>query len=252
MTDSIRCPDCGASNPPDAASCAHCNFPLAPAAAEPPPAKGPRPEPSIPRSPPRPRRRPPRASGAGQALSLWLFVGGFAALLLVFMGIKAGVDRSSEPVEGSNEAQQKRADELQATLAKDSTDVDTRQALADLYYDTGNWSEASTHYRSVLRRDSTRVTAIVDLGVCYYNLGVTDRAETLFQLALRRDPHQPVALFNLGIVSERRDDYDAALRYYHAAIQSAPPEEMGKALIEAMQRVQQKTGRTPPPLNQGP
>ena len=69
-------------------------------------------------------------------------------------------------------------------------------------------------------------------------------------LALRRDPHQPIALFNLGIVNERRENYEDALRYFHAALQSDPPENMSQALMEAMQRIQEKTGRTPGPLNQ--
>jgi hypothetical protein len=60
-----------------------------------------------------------------------------------------------------------------------------------------------------------------------------------------------VALFNLGIVNERRSNYPEALQYYHRALQTAPPEEMKQALIEAMQRVQKASGKTAPPLPDG-
>lgn len=179
---------------------------------------------------------------------MWLFAGGFAALLLVYMGIQANVERAGQPVEGSNEAQQQRADELMAELERDSTNVEARQRLADIYYDTGNWSEAASHYRRVVARDSSRVTAIVDLGVCYYNLGDPISAEGLFRLALRHDPHHPIALFNLGIVHEGRDEYEEALRYFHAALQSDPPQNMNGSLMQAIQRIQEKTGRKAAPL----
>ena len=95
--------------------------------------------------------------------------------------------------------------------------MDARIGLANILYNTSNWSEAIVHYRSAIRQDSSRATALVDLGVCYYNLGDAPDAERLFELALQRDPHQPVALFNLGIVSERRSDYAGAMKYFHRA-----------------------------------
>jgi tetratricopeptide (TPR) repeat protein len=93
--------------------------------------------------------------------------------------------------------------------------------------------------------------ALVDLGVCYYNLGDTPEAERHFTLALRRDPHHPVALFNLGIVHERRSEWERALEYFHRALQSQPPEAMREPLMEAMARVQEKTGKQAAPLPDG-
>jgi tetratricopeptide (TPR) repeat protein len=173
------------------------------------------------------------------------------AISVIYIAVKANLDRASQPVEGSSQEQQKKADDFRAALAKDSTSVEARIGLANILYDTGNWSEAVIHYRATIKRDSSRTSALVDLGVCYYNLGHPDEAEELFLLALRHDPHQPVALYNLGIVSERRSDLDAALRYFHGALQSGPPEEMKPAIIEALQRVQKATGRQAPPLPDG-
>jgi Flp pilus assembly protein TadD len=87
--------------------------------------------------------------------------------------------------------------------------------------------------------------------VCYYNLGHFTDAERLFNAAIRHDPHQPVAFFNLGILSERREQFEAAQRFYHSALQSDPPEKMRTPLMEAIARVQQLTGSTPAPLPDG-
>lgn len=272
MSATIRCPDCGKDNPAGSESCAACGFPLAgepemPAAGSPPrsdplepfPAEprnpdpgaaGSRPAPGVARPLPfRPRRQRPRP--AAQALSLWLVFGTFCALVLVWVAFKANYDRAVQPIPGSTEAQQSRADSLRRVLARDSTDLGARIRLADILYDTGNWAEAIVHYRSVVRQDSSLATALVDLGVCYYNLGHTQEAEQHFLLALQRDPHHPVALFNLGIVYERRGEHRKALQQFHRALQSDPPEAMRDALLEAMTRVQAKIGRPARPLPEG-
>jgi tetratricopeptide repeat protein len=280
----LVCPDCGHRNPSDAASCERCNFPLSsglagPAgeapgphgetgprsiddAGAPPPGAGigvaPNPPPALGGSafssalPPRPLRRPPRPRPmAQQSISLWLLFGTFAAVLLIYTAVKANLDRARTPVEGAQPNQQQRVDELRDRLAKDSTDASAHVELANVLYDTGNWSDAIVHYRAALRRDSSQASVLVDLGVCYYSLGDTRDAERCFEQALRHDPHQPVGLFNLGVVNERREKYDLALQFYHRALESSPPEEMKPVLVSAMQRVQQKTGRKPKPLPDG-
>jgi cytochrome c-type biogenesis protein CcmH/NrfG len=254
MTETIRCPDCGHPNPAGSESCAQCNFPIASqaesSATTPPPAAA---TPAVPSEPPiylRPPRRRPRPA-SNQALSLWLLFAFIAAASVVYIGVKANVDRAHEPVEGSNERQQQQADQFLAALGRDSTDVQANIGIANVLYDTGNWSEAIVHYRAALRRDSSQTNALVDLGVCYYNLSQSDDAEACFLLALQRDPHQAVALYNLGIVNERRKDYDEAFQFFHRALQSEPPEDMKKAVMEAMQRIQDAQGKKAPPLPDG-
>jgi tetratricopeptide (TPR) repeat protein len=255
MSETIACPDCGHRNPPGAVACEACHYPLgegagtAPPPVEPGPARRPTDADLAPLRPVRPRR--PRRQ-ANVALSLWLGVGSFLALLLVLIAVQTNMARDNPPVEGSSADQQERADAMRAALAKDSTDTAARVALADVLFDTGNWSEAIIHYRAATRQDSSLVTAIVDLGVCYYNLSQAAEAERMFMLALARDPHQPFALFNLGIVHERRGEAEKALQFFHHALQSGPPENMKPALLEAMQRVVKQTGKQAPPLETPP
>ena len=258
MSEARRCPDCGHENPPGAEHCEACNFPLAgppkAAPASPPAAGGPPatpdPEPPIPRMvrPIRPRRPRPASN---QATTLWLTFGSICAAIVLFIALKANVERASQPVEGSSQQEQQHADELRAALDKDSTNVDARVALADILYNTSNWSEAIVQYRSAVNHDSTRTPAIVDLGVCYYNLGDTVEAERCFLLGLARDPHHPIALFNLGIVNEHRGNYADALQYFHRALESNPPPDMSGPITDAMQRVMKAQGKTAPPLPGG-
>jgi tetratricopeptide (TPR) repeat protein len=247
MSDTLHCPDCGHENPPGFTACSACGFPLgeAPAGPAPPaaPAAAAAPHITIRRPLPRPRPR-----GSQQATTLWLVFGTFAALMVIWVAIKANVDRATQPVEGSNPQQQVNADSLVRVLQQDSTNVSAQVELANIFYDTGNWNDAIVHYRSALRMDSSLVSALVDLGVCYYNLGSTEDADRHFRLALVRDPHQPVALFNLGIVCERRKDYREALDFYHRALQTAPPEEIKQAIVAGMQRIEQAQGLQPKPL----
>jgi cytochrome c-type biogenesis protein CcmH/NrfG len=255
MPDTKRCPDCGHENPPGSESCAACNFPLSGLPVAPAPVApsggesgaGKPDSPVVPRMvrPIRPRRPRPASN---QATTLWLTFGSILAVVVLFIGLKANVERASQPVAGSSPEEQKHADELRAALEKDSTNVDARVALADVLYNTANWSEAIVHYRSAVHHDSTRTPAIVDLGVCYYNLGDPEEAERYFLLGLARDPHHPIALFNLGIVSEHRGNLDAALDYFHRALQSAPPGNMSGPITDAMQRVMKQQGKEAPPL----
>lgn len=254
MSEPVICPDCGARNPAPAEACSQCNFPLtgvprpgaSPAPAAPEPAasvrdfeRGPRPA----------RPRPPRPAAMQPVqMQLWL-VAGVAVVLGVLYFAAQGFQKTNTPVvAGASPQLQQRADLARATLAKDSTNLMARVELANVLYDTANWSEAIVHYKSALRLDPMRSTTVVDLGVCYYNLGQFAAAETLFTHALTLDPKQFIALFNLGIVAESQDQHEKATTYFHRAMEANPPEDMKQMLVEHLQTVMGKTGKTAPPL----
>ena len=257
------CASCGfTGNGPDDVECRRCGFPLGenavesnpaapedpgsvpPAAAEadvpepevandPPPVLIPRPLPR--RFRPRPRRTDPTSA------TLWIVFGAFAAMVVLWVAIQATLKKPPPPqVPGSNAALQATADSLNQVLTRDSTNVDARQRLADIFYDTGNWDPAIVQYRAVLRLDSTRTTAMVDLGVCYFNLAHSTVAEELFVAALKREPKHSVALFNLGIVYETRENYPKALDYFQRSLDSNPPEVMHSPIVQSIQRVKGK------------
>ena len=255
MPETIRCPDCGAENAPDAASCAQCNFPLsdqAPVALVPPHSPADFRVPEFKFDPgPRPvRRRERPATVEPIQMQIWLFAGIAVILGIVYFAAQGFWKSNVKPVEGANAQQEQRADAARAVLAKDSTNLMARIELANVLYDTGNWSDAIVHYKSALRLDPNRATTVVDMGVCYYNLGRFAAAESLFQHALVIDPHQAVALFNLGIIAEAQGRWDEALAQFHRAMQADPPEGMKPALQQRIQEAMAKTGAKPPPLGQ--
>jgi predicted negative regulator of RcsB-dependent stress response len=247
MPETIHCPSCGAENAADAASCVKCNFPLVQR-----PVSTPAAEPEFKFDPgprPVPRRERP-ASMEPIQMQIWLFAGIAVILGIVYFAAQGFWKSNAKPVEGANAQQEQRADAARAVLAKDSTNLMARIELANVLYDTGNWSDAIVHYKSALRQDPNRATTIVDMGVCYYNLGRFAAAESLFQHALVMDPHQAVALFNLGIIAEAQGRWDEALSQFHRAMESGPPDEMKQLLQQHIQAAMAKTGKTPPPLGQ--
>src|SRR5262245_54058132 len=136
MPETRRCPDCGHENPPGLESCEACNFPLAGLPAAPPaaPKPGERAEPELVIRPMRPLRPRRPAPPSNQATTLWITFGSLCAIIVLFIALKANVERASQPVAGSSPEEQKHADELRATLEKDSTNVDARIELADILY----------------------------------------------------------------------------------------------------------------------
>lgn len=267
MSVDPRCPSCGHVNDAQATDCAQCGFPLAeaaPVAPAPPAAPAPTPaaeqapesapaapvasepparpfDPSIRRARPV-RPRPPRPAQQGLQVQLWIALGGAALVLLLFTAFQ-GFRKNNQPapVAGAAQDQQHIVDMARAELAKDSTNVNARILLANMLYDTGNWSEAIVHYKSALRTDPGRIETIVDMGVCYFNLSQADEAIALFRRALELDPKHTITLFNLGIVSEQQNRPAEALDYYRRARATAAEPERQQALDEAIQRVQAKS-----------
>lgn len=278
MPESKHCPSCGRDNAADALACIACNYPLAASATPavsasaspppppspvpaveaaapvaPPPAEGPAPRGFSPGGRPfRPiRPRPPRPQQPLQ-MQLWLITGVVAVGIVLFTAFRGFNESNFPPVEGAQQDQQKLADAAREALARDSTNTEARIALADVLYDTGNWTEAIEHYRAASRADSLRVSTWVDMGVCYYNLGQAREAEGHFEHALRIDAHHPVALFNMGIVHEQRQEFESALDFYHRAMNAAPPENMREPLVTRMKEVMAKLGRSAPALDGPP
>ena len=259
MPDSVTCPGCGAANPAAAVACSRCNFPfghttppVAPAsekaALAPGAAAAARPFDPGPR-PMRPRRARPDSTEPVQ-MQLWLVAGVAVVLGIVYFAAQGFWKSNVKPVEGARPEQQQQADLARNTLAKDSTNLAARIALANVLYDTSNWSEAIIHYKSAERLDPRRPTTLVDMGVCYYNLSQFATAESLFQHAIALDPLQPVALFNLGIVAETQQHYEQALDFYHRSMQANPPDGMKQPLMDHLKAVMDKTGKGAPPMGQ--
>lgn len=193
------------------------------------------------------RTRAPRAGQDGMSQQLWMLIGGAAIALLLWQAFTGFRQSNSQPIAGAKPDQQKVVDQARAAIAKDSLDLQAQIMLADVLYDTANWTEAIVHYRTANRIDPTRVSTVVDLGVCYYNLGDPLTARTLFEKALELDPQHPVALFNMGIVAESQMNDAQALDFFRRAKAANPPPGMMQPLEDHVRTVTERMkGATPP------
>jgi cytochrome c-type biogenesis protein CcmH/NrfG len=246
-----KCPSCGARHTADAAFCPECNFPLRESSPTPVAAEASSSGKSDFVLPPRPQRpRAPRpAAMQGVQVQIWVATGILVVAAIVYMAMQ-GFHRTnaSRQVEGANTQQMQEVEFARRQIATDSTNVNARITLANLLYDTANWGEAILQYRAAERLEPRRVETVVDMGVCYYNLGEFAHAESLFTHALSLQPDQPVALFNLGIVAETREEWQLAADWFHRALNANPPEHMRQPLMEHLQTVMAKTGRSAPAL----
>lgn len=154
----------------------------------------------------------------------------FAAIIWVSLVITPGgtVQSSGVPTEFREQlsANQQRILDYLNTLERDETDLDTRLALANLYYDlrlqSGDirYSQlAVRHYERYLEAKPNSPDVQADLAASYFYGGQTDLA---IQEALRIVEQQPDHLqanFNLGVFYWRgRSDYAAAATQFRKVI----------------------------------
>ena len=87
---------------------------------------------------------------------------------------------------------QSRATALEATIAKNASDVESRVQLGDLYFDAERFADATRWYEDALKIDPKHVNASTDLGIAYYYMNQPDRALQQFERSLsdRSEAHQ--------------------------------------------------------------
>jgi len=183
LSETLLCPDCGASNPRDAEICAECGHPMA-AEFRPRKPVHERPE-RVPASVASFGYRPAGARGSG--LPGWMWAGiGIAGLAAVFItALQIANAPKPIPVPNADGPQAAMAESLSVLLHRDSTAVAPNVAMGNLMYDTGNFNLAIPYYTRALKGDPTLVHVQVDLAVSYHNSGEFEPA--------RQTTHGPTA-----------------------------------------------------------
>ena len=150
---------------------------------------------------------------------------------------------------------QSRASALEATIAKNSSDVESRVQLGDLYFDAERFAEATKWYEDALRINPKHVNASTDLGIAYYYMNQPDRALQQFERSLAVDPKHTKTLLNIGIVRAfGKQDLDGAAKAWQQVIDIAPTSQeaaMARKAIEGLRSAHPEGGSsTPPPAGQ--
>lgn len=114
-------------------------------------------------------------------------------------------------------------EEYRNILAEDPHNRAATIALANAFYDSGNWKEAIIYYERSLRLEPHDSDIRTDLGTCYRNIGMPDRAIVEYQKALEQTPGHVNARYNLGVVyAYDKKDYASAVREWEELLRIAP------------------------------
>lgn len=151
---------------------------------------------------------------------------------------------------------QSRASALEATIAKNTSDVESRVQLGDLYFDAERFADATKWYEDALRIDPKHVNASTDLGIAYYYMNQPDRALQQFDRSLAVDPKHTKTLLNVGIVKAfGKQDLQGAARAWQQVIDIAPSSQeaaMARKAIEGVRSAHPEGGSSSPPPSAQP
>ena len=131
---------------------------------------------------------------------------------------------------------QSRATALEATIAKNASDVESRVQLGDLYFDAERFADATRWYEDALKIDPKHVNASTDLGIAYYYMNQPDRALQQFERSLSIDPKHTKTLLNIGIVRAfGKQDLEGAAKVWQEVIDLAPSSPEAGMARQALQ-----------------
>ena len=131
---------------------------------------------------------------------------------------------------------QSRATALEATIAKNASDVESRVQLGNLYFDAERFADATRWYEEALKIDPKHVNASTDLGIAYYYMNQPDRALQQFERSLAIDPKHSKTLLNIGIVRAfGKQDLEGAAKVWQEVIDLAPSSPEAGMARQALQ-----------------
>lgn len=83
--------------------------------------------------------------------------------------------------------------------------------IADVAYNSGDYSRAVEIYDSVMQREGTSASALFNLGNAYYKTGDMGRARICYERARRLAPRNKEILNNLAYLTSKVDDANVAM-----------------------------------------
>ena len=117
-------------------------------------------------------------------------------------------------------------DAAEAALLKsvqlDSTIVDARMRLAELYNASGKYDQAVVYAERARTLDPKNVRVLLALGVAYQQKGNAAKAREAYEAALAADPHSVGAANNLAYLLSEQGDQENAYRFAAHAQELAP------------------------------
>jgi len=151
---------------------------------------------------------------------------------------QAVAQASTPSAAGPRAVDEAQAQAMRAAAEKDPTDVKTRVALGNLYFDAERYSDAVTWYQEALKINPRNPDVSTDLGVSYYYMNQPDRALQQFEESLKADPAHAKTMLNQGIVlAFGKQDLKGAVASWEKLIQVAPTSAEADAARKALQGI---------------
>jgi len=134
---------------------------------------------------------------------------------------------------------------------------DTNNPLAKRYYDSGrklleqnNFDDAIDSYTKAIELDPTYSSAYFNRSLCYAIKGNYELASRDALMVMKLEPNSFDAPYVMGIISEYKEDFEAALKWYDESINKNPSYSSAivrrRNLLERMRRSREDQRMNPP------
>jgi len=167
---------------------------------------------------------------------LWL--GGLVAVIALVVGVYwMGRPPSSLPAmttaEGTPSASagaldQAKVADLMAKIQANTKDVESLQALSDLYYQATDYANAKVFILKVLDVDPKNEKALIGLGALNFNSGDLAAAEKVWKQAAVLYPNNPEVHYDLGFLYMTKKQNDLMKQEWAKVVELAPDSDLAK------------------------
>jgi tetratricopeptide (TPR) repeat protein len=129
---------------------------------------------------------------------------------------------------------------LMQNIQADPTDVTSLQALADTYFQAGDYATAAEWEGKVIDLEPKNVTALLGLGAATFNLGNAVEAEQHWRAVLDIDPYNLEAHYDLGFLyfSQNPPDIERTTIEWNSVIEIAPESEIARTVAAHLDTLQ--------------
>jgi tetratricopeptide (TPR) repeat protein len=132
------------------------------------------------------------------------------------------------------------------TLKSDPNNPALLASIANIYYDTQQFSTAIDYYQRSLAAQPTNADVRTDLATAYWYMGNADGAIAEFDRALGYEPNKANTLFNLGIVKWKgKMDIKGAVDAWQKLLTAHPDYESKDRVLQLIAEAQKHSGVKP-------
>ena len=138
---------------------------------------------------------------------------------------------------------------LMEKVQQDPKDIASLQALADLYYQAGDFATSRTFLRKVVEIDARNVVGQLALGATEYNLGDAAAAEQSWRAVLDIDKNNVDAHYYLGFMYLTREPPDMAQvkAEWDQVVAIAPDSDVARSVSQHLASLAASPGPEPAP-----